>query len=56
MKMKMSLSQYKKAKVKMLTRDFLIKLTSEQIEHINSLASEIEVDRYARTILDNAWE
>ena len=45
---KMSLESYKKAKIRMLKKEFCIQLTEEQEEHINSLQSEIAIDNYVR--------
>lgn len=50
-----SLPQYKKNKIKMLQRDFCLKLTEEEIETINSLESETEIDRYARELMEKHW-
>lgn len=49
---KLTLNQYIKQKIKMLQRDFKVYLTDEQMDHIKSLTSEIQVDNYARTLLD----
>lgn len=48
---KMSLGSYKKAKIRILKKEFRIQLTEEQEEHINSLKSEIAIDNYARSLL-----
>ena len=45
------LPQYIKEKIKMLNRDFLIKLTSEDIAHFNELTSEIAVDNFAMQLI-----
>lgn len=46
-----TLEKYKADKIKMLQNDFWIPLTEEQIEHINSLPSEMRVDAYARELM-----
>lgn len=46
------LEDYKKDKIKILKRDFLVELTEEQVAHLNSLESEIQVDRYARLCMN----
>ena len=46
-----TLKQYKEQKIKMLQDDFWIPLTAEQIEHMNSLPSEMRVDAYARDLM-----
>ena len=48
-----SLPSYKKAKIKMLEKDFMIVLTQEDRAKINSFNSESDIDRYARTIILN---
>lgn len=47
------LPQYIKEKIKMLDRDFLIRLTSEDIKHFNELKSEIAVDNFAMQLILN---
>ena len=49
-KRKMSLAQYKKAKIKMLTKEFLINLSSDEIAHFDELQNEIQVDAYVKTL------
>ena len=49
---KVSLKTYKKTKIKMLTRDFLLKLSEGEIDHLNALENENDVDRYARSLLN----
>ena len=46
-----SLNCYKSDKIKMLQKHFLVNLKPEQIEHLNSLKSEIAVDNYARSLM-----
>lgn len=46
-----TLEQYKKGKIKILQRDFLIKLTDEEKAHINSLPTEYAVDTACRKII-----
>ena len=47
------LKVYIKEKLRMLTRDFCLRLTDEEIKHLKSLTREIDVDNYAHTLLDN---
>ena len=49
---KVSLKTYKKTKVKMLQKDFLLKLSEGEIAHLNALENENDVDRYARSLLN----
>ena len=46
-----TLEKYKADKITMLQRDFGIPMTEEQIEHMNSLVSEMRVDAYARELM-----
>lgn len=50
------LSEYKKAKINMLRKEFKVGVTMEEEKHLNELGSEIAVDRYARTIITNHWK
>lgn len=52
---KMSLPAYKKWKMKILKRDFLVDLTAEDIERINGMKSETEIDRYARACIEKRY-
>lgn len=49
----MPLPQYIKAKLKMIQKEFMIKMTAEQIAHMQSLKSEIAVDNYAHDLIFN---
>ena len=44
------MKKYVKEKIKVL-KEFGVKLTKEQIEHMYSLSSEIAVDNFARDLL-----
>lgn len=46
-----TLKQYKEQKIDMLRNDFWIPLTEDEIEHMNSLPSEMRVDAYARDLM-----
>lgn len=50
-----TLSSYKKWKIKMLKKDFCIKLSPDEEKHINNLKTEMEIDRYIHTLLNKAW-
>lgn len=52
---KMSFKQYKKAKLRMLERDFCIKLTAAELVQATTLETEGEVDRFFVTVLNNRW-
>ena len=49
------ISEYKKAKLKILKRDFQIDVTIDEQEHLNELESEIAIDRYCRMIISSHW-
>lgn len=51
-----SVKTYRKQKIKMLEKDFMLKLSSEEKAHINELETIAAIDRYARTILKNHWD
>ena len=51
----MNIKAYRKMKIKMLKKDFMIPLKKEEEDHINELETEAAIDRYARTILLNHW-
>ena len=46
-----SLDSYKKRKIRMLKKEFMVCLAPEQEEYINNLKSEIAVDNYVRSLL-----
>ena len=48
-----TLKQYVKEKIRMLKKDFMIKMTDEQIAHMKSLKNEIQVDNYAHDLIFN---
>ena len=50
----MSLEAYKKKKKRMLTKDFRIKLTKEEQEHLMELKNEIQVDQFFLSKVMNA--
>lgn len=52
----MSFKQYKKYKLKMLQRDFCIKLEDEELAQYDVLTTEFEVDRFCITILNDRWQ
>lgn len=53
---KMSLKEYRKMKLKMLKRDFCIKLTDEEIAHANTLTTEVQLDQFCLGILNKRWD
>ena len=46
------LKVYIKDKIKMLKKEFHIRLTESEIQHLNSLKTEIAVDNYCRSLFD----
>lgn len=55
MKKNISVDEHRKMKMKMLRKEFGIIATQKEIEHMNTLKTEIAIDRYFHTILDNHW-
>lgn len=51
----MSLKSYRKMKLKMLEKDFCIKLTEEEEAHAKTLTTETQLDQFALGILNNRW-
>lgn len=49
-----TLEEYKEEKIKTLG-ELAIVLKPEQIEHMNSLPSEMQVDAYARQLIMERW-
>ena len=50
-----SIKQYRKAKFKMLERDFCITLTNDEKLHAYSLTTEAALDQFAIGILNKRW-
>ena len=50
-----NVKSYRKEKLKMLTRDFCIKLTDEEIAHANELTTIAQIDQFFVYILNNRW-
>ena len=44
---------YIKQKIKMLERDFFIRLDNSELRHFKELTTEIAVDNYARQLIEN---
>ena len=48
-----TLAQYIKEKIRMLQKDFFIKLTEEEIQKFKSMTREIDIDHYAHDLIAN---
>ena len=48
----LSIDKYRQLKIKLLQKDFCIRLTSEQLSHFDSLSSDREIERYFFAILN----
>ena len=46
-----NMETYVAQKIKMLRKDFHIRLTTTEIKHMQALTTEISVDNYARTLI-----
>ena len=51
----MSLKAYRKMKLKMLKNDFCIKLTDEELDHAESLKTEIQIDQFCIGVINKRW-
>ena len=51
-----NINTYRKAKLKILKRDFYIYLTPEELEHANSLKTEIEIDNFFISAINRHWK
>ena len=51
----MPFKTYKKMKLKMLQRDFCVKLTAEELAHADTLTTEIQIDQFCLGILEKRW-
>jgi hypothetical protein len=45
-----SIKTYIKGKIRMLTKDFYMRLTDEEVTHMKSLKREIDVDNYVHDL------
>lgn len=52
----MTIDEYRKDKMLMLSRDFRIGLKQHEIDHLMTLKTEIAIDQYVRTILKSRWD
>lgn len=52
---KMSFKAYKKAKLKILRRDFQVTLTEDELAHFDTLRTEVQVDQFCMGILNKRW-
>lgn len=51
----MTIPQYRKMKIKLLEKEFMVPVTKEEKNHLNTLETEPAIDRYCRTLLKNFW-
>ena len=49
----MNIKAYRKMKLKMLSRDFYITLTQKELDHMNELNTEIAIDNFCITAINN---
>lgn len=52
----MSLDEYIEEKLRMLKKDFHMKLTKSEIEHMKGLKNDIQVDNYARDLFRKKYK
>lgn len=53
--MQLPIKAYRKAKIRMLEKEFIIPLKQEEKEHFETLQNEIAIDNYARTLISRHW-
>lgn len=53
---KMSFKTYKKLKLKALKRDFCIQLTEEELAHVDTLTTEIQIDQFCLSAIERRWD
>lgn len=50
-----NLKSYRKAKLKILRRDFKVTLTEEELARVETLKTEAAIDQFCIGILNNRW-
>lgn len=50
-----SLNTYRKQKLRILERDFCIRLTEEEVNHANSLKTEAQIDQFFLGCINRRW-
>ena len=50
-----NINAYRKARMKMLERDFHIYLTEAEIDHMNEMTSEIAIDNFYISLIQNHY-
>lgn len=49
-------NQFIEAKIKMLRKEFRIKLTNDEINHLYELKTEVDINAAVKTIINNHWK
>jgi hypothetical protein len=49
------LEAYRKRKLRILERDFRIKITAEELKHAETLTSEIQIDQFCLGMINKYW-
>ena len=49
-------AQYLKARLKVLSRDSYITPTDEEMEHLRTLETQVQIDNAIITIMNNRWD
>lgn len=52
----MSLKAYRKMKLKALKSDFRITLNEEELQHAETLTTEIQIDQFCISMLNKYWK
>lgn len=53
---KVSLKRYREEKLNMLTKDFRIDLTPEELAHMQTLTTEVQLDQFCLGIINKRWD
>lgn len=49
-------NQFIEEKIKMLRKEFRIRLTNEEINHLYELKTEVDINAAVKTIINNHWK
>ena len=50
-----TLEQFREAKLKILSRDFEIELTDEELSRAKKFTTEIQIEQFCLGIINNRW-
>jgi hypothetical protein len=50
-----NINSYRKAKLKIMKRDFCIDPTEEELAHADTLTTEVAIDQFCLGVINNRW-